>query len=165
MHLVIFSSFYWLISRIFPSNFLYAVAFPISCIIIAYRRNLLRDMLYLWDAMTGNEFWISSEGVILTFMISFVFSRKLKVSVTPRKSSAPVTSARRCCSILPLLWFKKYLTFPLQRCHIQQLLHIQPTKYKYLCCLQVLWFYSVLFCLGYICMEIHRSFNTYVRSL
>lgn len=95
--------------------------------------------------MTGNEFWISSEGVILTFMISFVFSRKLKVSVTPRKSSAPVTSARRCCSILPLLWFKKYLTFPLQRCHIQQLLHIQPTKCTNICAASKSYDFTVYF--------------------
>lgn len=170
--MLFFSSFYWLTYKIFSSNFLYAVAFPISYIFIAYCWNLLWDMLYLWDSMTGNEFWISSEGVILTFMKSIVFSRKLnKVLMTPSKSSTSITSARSTaqhyvCYDLKSIWHFLYSGVTYSCCYISspqsvQVFALPPSI------IQRHWFYGVFFSSG---LHTHANmqnsnFNIYVRSL
>lgn len=129
-------------------------------------------MLYLRDSMTGNEFWISSEGVILTFMKSIVFSRKLnKVLMTPSKSSTSITSARSTaqhyvCYDLKSIWHFLYSGVTYSCCYISspqsvQVFALPPSI------IQRHWFYGVFFSSG---LHTHANtqnsnFNIYVRSL
>lgn len=94
-----------------------------------------------------------------TFMISFVFSRKLnKVSVTPRKCSTPITSARSVAQYylhydLKSIWHFLYSGVIYSSCYTSSPRSVQifvlPPSLMILRC--------IFFHLGYIRMQIRRT--------